>query len=176
MENFKLISNFNHVPVLAELKKTHLWNWLNLRRNDPTLKHMAVNDIILRFQPVDFNATYESFYNSLDCVDYFTQRYLPKTFNAVLDEFNLNNVGRVMVANLKPNEVIDFHIDEGRYARMTDRFHMVVSSNPLVKFVAGSESVSMEPGQVWWFNNQALHMVENLGDQDRIHIIVDVYK
>jgi len=176
MDNFKLMGTFDPSNVVKELKITHLWNWLNLRRNDPTLKHMAVQDIILRFQPVGYDATYEFFYNSLPCVDYFSQRYLPKTFNAVLDEFSYQNLGRVMVANLRPGEVIDYHIDEGRYAQRIDRYHMVVTSNENVTFTAGSDSVHMNAGEIWWFNNQALHMVKNNGQEDRIHIIVDIYK
>jgi hypothetical protein len=34
----------------------------------------------------------------------------------------------------------------------------------------------MKPGEIWWFNNQALHSVANEGTEDRIHIIVDVWK
>ena len=176
MENFKQIGTFNPDAIEQELNHTNLWNWLNLRRNDKTLKHYDVDDIVLRFQSLEYNSTYESFYNNLNCIDYFTQRYLPKTFNAVLDEFPLYNIGRVMVAKLKAGGEIGLHIDEGLYAQKTDRYHMVVTSNPNVIFTAGSEAIEMPRGTIWWFNNQALHKVENKGFEDRIHIIVDMYK
>jgi len=176
MENFRLIGNFDPKPVEEELRKSQFWDWLNLRRNDPSLKHTAVKDIVLRFQSVMYDSTYQSFYDGLKCEDYFSQRYHPKTMNVIYDEFPVHLLGRVMVANLKPGGVIDYHIDEGNYAKKHDRYHMVVTSNDDVTFTSGNESCHMNPGEIWWFNNQALHYVANQGNEDRIHIIVDVWK
>ena len=39
MDNFKLIDTFDPAPIAAELTKSQFWDWLNLRRNDPTLQH-----------------------------------------------------------------------------------------------------------------------------------------
>jgi len=176
MDNFKLIDTFDPAPIAAELTKSQFWDWLNLRRNDPTLQHTNVKDIVLRFQSVMYDSTYQTFFESLKCEDYFSQRYHPKTMNVVYDFFPIHLLGRVMVANLKPSGYIGYHIDEGNYAKKHDRYHFVVTSNNQVSFTSGNESCHMKPGEIWWFNNQALHSVANEGTEDRIHIIVDVWK
>jgi len=32
----------------------------------------------------------------------------------------------------------------------------------------------MREGELWWFDNKALHEAMNLGSEDRIHLIFDV--
>ena len=41
MENFKLIARFNPEAAAKELTTTNLWNWLNLRKKDHSIKEQT---------------------------------------------------------------------------------------------------------------------------------------
>ena len=175
MTNFKLIKTFDPAPILQEIEKAKCWNWLNLRRSDG-LNHKAVDDIVLRFNPVQSMYTYEDFFNELGCVDYFTQMYLPQTMELVRDFAEDKVIGRVVVAKLKEVAIIAGHIDEGNYAKWHDRYHFVITTNPEVNFYCGDEQQHMAVGEIWWFDNKVEHSVVNLGNTSRIHIVVDIRK
>lgn len=175
MTNFKLIKTFDPAPILQEIEKAKCWNWLNLRRSDG-LNHKAVDDIVLRFNPVQSMYTYEDFFNELGCVDYFTQMYLPQTMELVRDFAEDKVIGRVVVAKLKEVAIIAGHIDEGTYAKWHDRYHFVITTNPEVNFYCGDEQQHMAVGEIWWFDNKIEHSVVNLGNTSRIHIVVDIRK
>jgi quercetin dioxygenase-like cupin family protein len=176
MNNFKLVGHFDPEDVLQELYHTRLWNWLDVRRLAEQSYHKQVDDIILRFQNIIGEPDADYFYNTDHCVNYFVTQYLPEVCKVVTGVSQNRNVGRVLVANLKPGGLIGKHIDEGLYAQHHDRYHLVVTSNPDVTFSCGDEHVTMSPGEIWWFNNQIEHMVHNNSDHNRIHIIVDLLK
>lgn len=66
------------------------------------------------------------------------------------------------------------HIDRGEYYRLRDRYHLVLRSAAGSWLKAGVEEVRMQSGEVWWFDNKAVHEAFNDGDQDRIHFIFDL--
>lgn len=175
MENFKLIGRFNPDAAAKELTATNLWNWLNLRKA-PGLNHGVVDDIVLRFQPVQGQHTLMSYFNDLDCVDYFSQGFLKETMKLVTGVFDSAKFGRIVVAKLHPNSVIKTHVDEGNYVKAHDRFHLVITANPGVKFKCEEEEVHMGAGEIWWFDNKKEHSVVNKGDAERIHVVVDMRK
>jgi len=175
MENFRLIGRFNPEATAKELTATKLWNWLNLRKA-PGLNHNVVEDIVLRFQPVQGQHTLMSFFNDLDCVDYFSQSFLKETMKLVTGSFDSTKMGRIIAAKLKPGATINSHVDEGAYVKAHDRFHLVITTNPDVKFSCGGEEVHMNSGEVWWFDNSKEHSVTNGGKAERIHVVVDMRK
>jgi quercetin dioxygenase-like cupin family protein len=175
MENFKLIERFNPEAVAKELIATNLWNWLNLRKA-PGLNHNVVDDIVLRFQPVQGQHTLMSYFNDLDCVDYFSQGFLKETMKLVTESFDNSKLGRIIAAKLQPGSVIKLHKDEGDYVKAHDRFHLVVTTNSDVKFTCEAEEVHMNAGEIWWFDNKKEHSVVNNGSTERIHVVVDMRK
>ena len=175
MKNFKLIKTFDVAPILKEIEKTTLWNWMNLRRAEG-LNHKSVDDIVLRFNPVQSMFTYADFFNELGCVDYFTQMYLPQTMQLVREFAEDKIIGRVVVAKLKEAAIIAQHVDEGDYAKWHDRYHFVITTNPAVNFFCGDEKQHMAVGEIWWFDNKTEHSVVNLGNSSRIHIVADIRK
>jgi mannose-6-phosphate isomerase-like protein (cupin superfamily) len=79
--------------------------------------------------------------------------------------------GRSLIALLPPGGKITPHIDEGLYADYFDRFHIVLQGTCL--FRCGAETHRPQPGEAFWFNHKLEHSVENDGDIDRIHLIID---
>lgn len=176
MNNFKLIGHFDPEEVETELKQTKLWNWLNLRRLTEVTYHSDIDDIVLRFQPIQGYTRLDQIYHENYCVDYFIQQFLPKTCQVIIDFAQNRPMGRVLVASMQPGSQIGTHIDEGNYAKNHDRYHLVITSNEHTQFTSGDEIVIMRPGTIWWFNNMIPHSVYNNGSNDRIHIIVDLLK
>ena len=62
----------------------------------------------------------------------------------------------------------------------THRTHIPLITNKDVLFkvgekVASSESKHMNVGEIWEINNARIHEVNNNGNDDRIHMIVNYY-
>lgn len=174
MKHFKKLGHFDPTNALHELNNTNLWNWLNLRRLDPASYHTNVEDIVLRFQPLDRPSNLDFIYNNNYCIDYFVQTLLPITSQVIKDFVANRPCGRVVISKLKANSSIAPHTDDGLYAKCHDRFHLVLESNPQVLFNSGDETINMVSGEIWWFDNMQTHSVYNNSDTDRIHIIVDI--
>ena len=172
---FELVGTFNPEPILQELIVTNFWDWMSLRKIHG-LNHGSVQDIVLRFQPVQGMHPMLKYFDGIECVDYFPQVYLPYTMKAIKDFAGDRTIGKALVAKLKPQGEIVKHIDEGLYCRVHDRFHMVVKTNPSVCFECDGTYQHMKEGEIWQFDNKSTHSVVNAGDESRIHLIVDIRK
>lgn len=53
------------------------------------------------------------------------------------------------------------------------RLHLPIITNPRVEFFLNGKRVVMREGEYWYLDLGNLHRVENRGDQDRIHLVVD---
>ena len=82
--------------------------------------------------------------------------------------------GRAKIVCLPAGRRVYPHIDRGEYYRVRDRYHLVLRSTEGSWLKAGDEEVRMREGELWWFDNKAVHEAYNDGDQDRIHLIFDL--
>jgi len=83
-------------------------------------------------------------------------------------------VQQAMLTRLKAHTVIPRHRDKGQLTAKTHRIHIPVITNPFCIFSVGEESLNLEAGQIWIIDNtNRYHSVENNGDKDRVHLIVD---
>ena len=176
MRHFKQTTTFDPINIAKELEESRWWNWLNIRRNAYNSQHGHVDDIVLRFQPVQGDHDYSDFMDKTECVDFFVQRYFPFTMNLIRYLTKGHDVGRIVVAKLNYNSSIGDHIDEGDYHKEFSRYHMVINTNDKVVFTCEDEKQHMPQGTIWWFNNRVTHNVYNDGDTDRTHIVVDIRK
>lgn len=83
-------------------------------------------------------------------------------------------LSRVMIVRLKPRGKVYRHIDNGAYYILRDRYHLVIKSENGSLMFAADESVIMQEGELWWFDNNQHHQAENLSNSWRIHIIFDL--
>ena len=174
MKHFKKVGEFNPELIKKELEATPLWNWLNLRRMAYQSQHNYVDDIVLRFQPVQGKFIMSDFMDSEEMADYFVQNYLPYTMNFINTLTNGKKIGRIVIAKLKAGGIIGDHIDEGDYHKNYLRYHLVIDTNDKVIFTCEDEKQFMPQGTIWWFNNQVTHNVKNEGNTDRTHIVLDI--
>ncbi|WP_158586656.1 aspartyl/asparaginyl beta-hydroxylase domain-containing protein [Henriciella mobilis] len=103
-------------------------------------------------------------------------RNFPKIRSCLVDLASKLNgeLSRAKVAKLTPGARVYPHIDRGEYYRVRDRYHLVFDSEPGNVLRAGDEELWMKPGELWWFDNKAVHAAENASASDRIHFIFDL--
>ena len=83
-------------------------------------------------------------------------------------------LGRAKIVRLMPGRRVYPHTDRGAYYRLRDRYHLVLQSSTGSYLKSGDEEVRMQEGELWWFDNKAVHEAHNDGDAERIHMIFDL--
>ena len=174
MNHFRRIGSLDVRPLVELLPSLEeCWGWNTLRQDAPGSPQHDTECIYLRMPAVVDAAT---IFNSLQVVDRPPMPNL--TLQNLIDGVALFSElppARVMLTKLKPGGVIDQHIDQGRYADMTERFHVPVTTNGACRMVIGDEMDVGAPGSIIWFDKHAEHWCVNHGDTPRVHLIVDCW-
>ena len=176
MRFFDLIAQGVDVMPLrhAVARQPGLWNVDDLRTTHPGTVHGEVDDIWLRFDPLE---SPESVIDGHESVDYPAFAALPQARPIVFDLMRRvegARLGRVLVTRLRPGGRIHRHEDAGGHAAYYDRYQVCLQGLPGCIFRAGAEQVTMASGEVWWFDGAQTHEVVNNSAGDRIHMIVDI--
>lgn len=191
MRNFQQIaSGIDFMPVLLEIQRQpELWNQYTVRTFHEQSAHRQLDDIVLRYNRFDAGDDFvEAVCSRIDVVDYPASRALPMTRAmclAVMGKVSGVHLGRVFVSRIRPGGVIPPHTDrippaEEAFPERTppatyyDRYHVPLQSGPGCLFRCGEERVLMNPGELWWFNNQVEHEVANQSGADRVHLVIDI--
>lgn len=80
---------------------------------------------------------------------------------------------RIILTRLSPGSVITPHRDHGPSMLRSHRYHIAIVTNPNVEFGIGSKLQHFAPGEIWEINNRKYHAVRNLGEEPRVHLILD---
>ena len=83
-------------------------------------------------------------------------------------------LSRAKIVRLLPGRRVYPHSDRGEYYRVRDRYHLILQSTTGSYLKSGDEEVRMQVGELWWFDNKAVHEAYNDGTADRIHMIFDL--
>lgn len=175
MDNFRLLSGgFDTTACYEELKDCPLWDAFTLRQNVDGSAHRDTKCIPL-YAPMEF--THESIYNDLDAFETIFVAPLSHTmnlFDKVIQSIGWEDIGRVMLVDLKAGGHINRHADSGAYAEYYDRIHLVIKSEPGNVFTCGGESRQFEEGELFQFNHLIEHEVDNHSNSPRLHMIIDI--
>lgn len=168
-------------PILHALAvQPQLWNENTLRTTHPETPHKAVDDIWLRFQdlkPYLEGGNASTIVDEHESMCYPAWHRLPQVHGIIFDLMRRVNgvrLGRVLITRLPPGKQIDPHEDGGEHAAYYQRYHVMLQNGPGSLFHCADETVTMKPGEVWWFNNALTHSVINNSADDRITMIVDI--
>jgi hypothetical protein len=77
---------------------------------------------------------------------------------------------------MPPHTKIDTHVDKWGVLSKCCRIHIPIQTSPEVIFFANNEKYYIPEGQIFEFNNQIPHSVENKSDINRIHYVFDLVK
>ncbi|RBW60812.1 aspartyl/asparaginyl beta-hydroxylase domain-containing protein [Tenacibaculum sp. E3R01] len=81
----------------------------------------------------------------------------------------------VRLLNLEKGSKIKPHRDyKLGYEDNCFRIHVPIITNNKVTFLLDDEIVDMKVGECWYTNVNYIHSVSNLGDTDRIHLVIDL--
>jgi hypothetical protein len=103
-----------------------------------------------------------------------------KSFEAIsnivknLEDDIVGKAARVLLIKLGPKKSVAPHVDSGDYLSTVRRFHIPIITNPLVSFTVDGETINMKPFECWEVNNLKEHSVLNDGDEDRVHLLIDI--
>ena len=146
----------------------------NTIRQDSFEQHRYTETIFLRFREkmdswVDFNIIeYPLFENYSNAVWYYLE--------FLKDHYEFSDYCAI-IANLKPGGSIPPHIDSGPYFDKSNRIHIPIKTNSQVLFQIGDlPSFHMEEGKAYEIDNcGSQHQVVNYSNEDRYHIIFDLF-
>lgn len=147
-------------PVFSTSTSIHL----RVHKPPPGIIPKTVNEWSKIVECMDNPYTIKLFPNIMTLTD-----WIFKKVNGVI-------LGRVMIVKLEPQGVVDLHIDPEDYFAMHSRYHVPLVTNPGVVFSGGPDTPKehMPVKKLSRLNNRLPHMLENLSDQFRIHVIADI--
>jgi hypothetical protein len=188
MRNFlRIATGVNVTPLmLAIARRPELWTEDTFLRHYPQGPFGMVDTIMLRFPVKQLDLTDEQVelykqnrlpgFDQHESIDYPAYALLPEARQLVMSVFAASGgtrLGRVMINRIAPGGVIYPHADTPEHANYYSRYHVVLQSEPGVKFRCGDENTYWETGSVFWFNNKLEHEVVNESATDRIHMVLD---
>lgn len=163
---------------MALARQPELWDTETLRTRYPESPHHACSDILLFFNEIpDDPAELLNVADDKDVRPYPAWDKLPQVRPIVFDLMRRVEgvrLGRLMITRLPPGKTIPPHQDQGAPASYYERYQLPLQSLPGCVFRAADEAVQMRSGEVWRFDNQQTHSVENFSADDRIALIADI--
>lgn len=115
-------------------------------------------------------------YSPPDATEFVDTPFLARTpyFAEVIAAFQCP-VTCVRLMRLTPGSRIKEHRDHDLAAEEGwARIHVPVTTNAAVEFFVNREPVTMLPGEAWYLRLSDPHSAANLGDEDRVHMVIDV--
>jgi hypothetical protein len=174
-QHFRAVGEINITPLREAVRaNAHRFGEVTWRQSVPGSPHPDTETIFLRMPR---ELTRESLFNSLQVEDCDAEP-VPAFLDAIREIGALTGgrVARCMIVKLKPGGKITPHIDQGRYAEATQRWHLPIETNRQAWLQSGGETLSLPRGTLHWFDKHALHCGANEGPRDRIHLIVDTFR
>ncbi len=167
-----LLSNLNVQQIVWNLHvHPELWNKHTDRTKDFSSPHYGIDDIWIRYAEGG-NVTskeHESvWYPSADILN--VKPLVMDVFKAV----NGTSLGGVLITRIIPGKWVKPHRDLGWHAKNYDKFAVQLTSSPHQAFCFEKSLLESKPGDLYWFNNQELHWVENNSEYERITMIICV--
>ena len=87
-------------------------------------------------------------------------------------EFSGEEIHRCGFLSLPIDDIVGAHIDEGTYYLTRDRYHLSISGR--YQYFVGNETVIVDPGTLFWFNNKLPHGTVNIADEVRVTFVFDI--
>lgn len=175
-EKIKLLAQGVHVaPFLWALQsQPELWNQHTTRTEDPTSPHHGLDDIWVRFgdaERIKDNAPHDShWYPAAEALG------IKPLIYDLMRQVEGDKLGGVLITRIPPGAMCRPHADLGWHALHYEKYAIQLTSAPGQRFCFEGESLETKPGDVFWFNNQHTHWVENPTPYERVTLIVCIRK
>ena len=167
-------------PILAELDAApDLWNQFGERTASPDGPMAGTGDIWLRYFPRASLTGPEAYLREGRCEFYPAWRRLPSIHPVVFSLMGMCKgveLGGCLISRIPPGGEVKPHVDGAAWsARYYDaKYYVPLRSNARAINACCDEEVNMRPSEIWTFNNLEPHAVYNLGQTDRVTLIVSM--
>jgi len=165
-------------PLREALKNNaDLWGKYNYRGEGDS-PHSEMTDIWIRFndiKPYLLNGDMTGFDDEHESSWYPSAYFLPEVKQIIFEIMYAvagERLGGVLLTKLPPGGYIEKHKDFGWHAEYYDKYFVPIQNKPGSIFGFDDGGIDPLEGEVYWFNNQKEHWVENNTDQDRIAMII----
>lgn len=170
--NYRIIDRFNVAEIANEIAFLGDAIWaLNETRQQEHYHHKETKNIFMS----DFPAEWVG--NQYSLMKFFVSQKLNSLTDEIVSElesqFN-GKVGKCLYISLPAGKKVYPHRDYGYYLTNVHRCHIPIITNDRVEFFLNGEIVNMITGVCYEINNFNEHGVDNKGDSDRIHLLVDI--
>ncbi len=174
MKNIRIIKTGVDVSRILQQLKQYPEDWgcqknvVDVEQLDPTEYTVTVDVLQLIMGGVETEDQYVG--NTEICIQ--TPAYAKHT--EILNYLGkyFKKLRRCGFLALPVGEIVGSHIDEGTYYLTKDRYHLSIQGK--YKYTVGDETIIIEPGTLFWFNNKLPHKAVNIGDNVRITFVFDV--
>ncbi len=175
----KICDNLDASSAIAEIAANDHWfGELTQRADAQSSPHREMQDIWVRYADVsemlitgDFSKISEE-HDSVWLKDMPAVKSLCFEVMALVDGERL---GGVLVTKLPPGGKIRPHRDTaGWHAEYYDKYYIPIQNKPGSIFCFEDGVIEPNMGELWQFDNNRIHWVENNTDEDRIAMIVCV--
>lgn len=166
-------------PLISEIEAhPDLWDSIQFRKTAPNSPHSRMSDIWVRYNDIDAylkNPGGRSFNDAHVPIWYPAWEKLPALrpiIFALMATVRGEMLGGVLITRIPPGEGIAPHVDTGWHVDYYDKFYLSLKSAPGADFFCEDEVLNPRVGEIYRFDNRALHWVVNNSDQDRMTLIV----
>jgi quercetin dioxygenase-like cupin family protein len=162
-------------PILWKLQShPELWNQYTARTASADSPHHGLDDIWARFgdvgHAVDGQAHQSRWYPAAELLG------IKQMCHDLMHMVDGVELGGVLITRIPPGAKCRPHVDPGWHARNYEKFAVQIASAPGQEFCFEGESLETRPGDVFWFDNQHLHWVDNPTQYERVTMIVCIRK
>ncbi len=172
----RMTSGVDVAPLLHAVQcRPDLWNRNTLMTAGDASPFREGSDIWIRFHeiPIPLGEPFDD----RETVWYPAIDVLPEARSIVtwlMARVGCERLGRVVITKLAPGRRVHAHVDVPRLAGYYSRYHVPLQTSEGATFRCGDETVHMAAGEVWWFDNRVEHAAANEGQDDRLHLIIDI--
>jgi len=173
-DTFQLHGKIDVEPLLKIIEDNNLdWDEFTDRQKRFNTEHLHTKTI-----PIIFDKSFN--FNHLKIIP--TEHYplFKDELSKIEEEIKLNTgedgkIMRALLVKLTAGKSIRPHVDiVGLSLVLCRRIHIPIQTNENCFFTVGRDKRNLKLGEIWEINNDKKeHSVENLGETDRIHLIVD---
>jgi hypothetical protein len=110
-------------------------------------------------------------------INFFKREQSNKELNDIYDWLEQEYDGKVVrseLINMFPNSRVRRHRDRTDMLFLCRRIHIPIKTNNQTVFMVNREFENMVEGCIYEINNSKIHSVYNGGNENRIHLIIDV--
>jgi hypothetical protein len=170
--NYKFQGNFD-VSKIANLLSTYSDEWFaNKDRQTIYQVHKETNSIFI----YDHSNTW-SVGDRYDLKINNSQLSMIELVSPIvksLESIHNGKIGKCLFIKLPAHKNVQEHVDDMDYLGAVRRHHIAITTNEDVFFFVNKEKKHMKVGDCWEINNSLFHGVENNGDTERIHLMLDI--